>query len=286
MCQLYDQDCESDQQSSRDSGDGDCSQAGLSFIGISFSVNTANGNPGSYHLCDQFPMENIIDRDYDYVMSMDEDGWLVGGGYKSFDYSGKMPYIDSSHAELFRIGSLDPEYGGTTIGQVYEAMDSLSFPPFSIFPEYVKGGGGGHSEDDNNSGVPSGDITLVVSIVETYEDNDSYSEYEAFLNDLFNAMDSVGGGLCMDDHDTDPHVSMARGVKFKSSNHQQQYFYKANLEVSVWQAMYPKGVVIGSNGYASFPPDSGSRNKMYVGYGNLYFFFDRANITKAFEPNR
>jgi hypothetical protein len=25
------------------------------------------------------------------VMSMDEDGWLVGGGYKSFDYSGKMP---------------------------------------------------------------------------------------------------------------------------------------------------------------------------------------------------
>jgi hypothetical protein len=26
-------------------------------------------------------------------MSMDEDGWLVGGGYKSFDYSGKMPYV-------------------------------------------------------------------------------------------------------------------------------------------------------------------------------------------------
>jgi hypothetical protein len=24
---------------------------------------------------------------------MDEDGWLVGGGYKTFDYSGKMPYV-------------------------------------------------------------------------------------------------------------------------------------------------------------------------------------------------
>lgn len=197
-----------------------------------------------------------------------------------------MPYIDSSHTELLRIGSLDPDFGGTTIEQVYEAMDSLSFPPFAIYPEFVKGGGGGHSGDDGDSSVPSGDVTLIVSVVDTYEDGDSYSSYEDFLDNLFDAMDGVGGGPCMDDHDTDPHVSMARGVKFKSSYHQQQYFYKANLEVSVWQAMYPKGVVIGSNSYASFPPDSGSRNKMYVGYGNLYFFFDRANITKAFEPNR
>lgn len=91
MCALYGNDCESGEQPSHDSGDEDCSQAGLSFIGVSFSVNTAMGNPYSYQLCDQFPMENLIDRNYDYVMSMDEDGWLVGGGYKSFDYSGKMP---------------------------------------------------------------------------------------------------------------------------------------------------------------------------------------------------
>ena len=91
MCSLYGQDCESGETPSHDSGDEKCEQDGLSFIGISFSVNTANGNPYSYQLCDQFPMENIIDRNYNYVMSMDEDGWLVGGGYKSFDYSGKMP---------------------------------------------------------------------------------------------------------------------------------------------------------------------------------------------------
>jgi hypothetical protein len=91
LCALYGHDCESGQTPSHDSGDDGCEQDGLSFIGISFSVNTASGNPYSYQLCDQFPMENIIDRDYDYVMSMDEDGWLVGGGYKTFDYSGKMP---------------------------------------------------------------------------------------------------------------------------------------------------------------------------------------------------
>lgn len=91
LCAYYGNDCESGETPSHDSGDDDCSQEGLSFIGISFSVNTATGNPYSYQLCDQFPMENIIDRDYEYVMSMDEDGWLVGGGYKQFDYSGKMP---------------------------------------------------------------------------------------------------------------------------------------------------------------------------------------------------
>lgn len=111
LCYKYGENCLTGSTPSHDSGDGDCVMAGLSFIGISFSVNTASGNPYSYQLCDQFPMENIIDRDYDYVMSMDEDGWLVGGGYKSFDYSGKMPYIDSSHTELLRIGSLDPEFG-------------------------------------------------------------------------------------------------------------------------------------------------------------------------------
>jgi hypothetical protein len=285
LCDLYGANCNQGGGGGSGDGGGDCSMKGLSFIGISFSVNTANGNPYSYQLCDQFPMENIIDRDYNYVMSMDEDGWLVGGGYKTFDYSGKMPYIDSSHTELLRIGSMDPDKGGTSISQVYEAMESVAFSPFSIFPEYLKGGGGHHSNDGGDDETPSGDVTLIVSIVETYQDNDNYSDYDTFLDNLFSAMSAVNGGPCMDDHDTDPHVSMARGVKFKSSYHLTDYMYNANLEVAVWQAMYPNGVVIGSNGYASFPPGRGG-SKTYVGYGNLYFFFDRANITKSFAPQR
>mmetsp|Transcript_17778 Transcript_17778/g.26312 ORF Transcript_17778/g.26312 Transcript_17778/m.26312 type:complete len:934 (-) Transcript_17778:172-2973(-) len=288
MCATYGQDCESGETPSHDSGDEDCSHDGLSFIGISFSVNTANGNPYSYQLCDQFPVENIIDRNYDYIMSMDEDGWLVGGGYKTFDYSGKMPYIDSSHTEVVRIGNMDPNSGGTSIDQVYSAMESITFAPFSIFPEYLKAGGGHHSGDNDDDGegeAPSSDVTLVVSIVDTYEDDNSYSSYETFLEDLFDALDAVGGGPCMDDDDTDPHVSMSRGVKFWSSTHATSYYYEANLEIAVWQAMYPNGVPIGSNGYAAFPPGRGG-SKVYVGYGNLYFFFDRSNITKAFMPNR
>lgn len=50
--------------------------------------------------------------------------------------------------------------------------------------------------------------------------------------------------------------------------------------------MYPNGVVIGSTESASFPPNEAHQNLQKVGYGNLYFFFDRSNITKAFPPNR
>jgi hypothetical protein len=195
-------------------------------------------------------------------------------------------YIDSSHTELLRIGNMDPSKGGTSIETVYNAMSKIDFAPFSVYPEYLKGGGGHHSGDSGqSSSVQSSDVTLIVSIVETYEDSSSYSSYEQFLDDLFDAMDALGAGPCMDDHDTDPHVSMARGVKFWSSYHKEQYQYQANLEVAVWQSMYPKGVPIGSAGYAAFPPGRGSK-KQAVGYGNLYFFFDRANITKAFAPYR
>ena len=93
-------------------------------------------------------------------------------------------------------------------------MQSVSFPPFAIFPEYVKGGGKHHSSDDNDkNSVPSGDVTLIVLVVETYENGENYSQYEKFLNDLFSAMDAVNDSPCMDDHDTDPHVSMSRGQK-------------------------------------------------------------------------
>ena len=165
-------------------------------------------------------------------------------------------------------------------------MNSITFSPIRIFPEYLKGGGGHNSGDDDGGSVPSSDVTFIVSIVEQYDDDAAYSYYEQFLDDLFSSLYYVGGGPCMDDHDTDPHVSMSRGVKYKSSEHATAYIYAANLEIAVWQAMYPYGVVIGANGYASFPPGKNSGSKQYVGYGNLYFFFDRANITQQFAPNR
>lgn len=296
LCELYGNNCGNGNNAEQadENDEEQCYQEGLSFIGVSFSVNTKYGNPYSYQLCDQFPMENLIDRSYDYVMSMDEDGWLVGGGYKQFDTSGKMPYVDSAHTELLRIGSLDSSKGGTSLSQVYSALSSTTFEPFLFYPEMVKTGGGKNNNNNGGSSTtPSYDITLALSVVEVYQDssnNDgggsSYSTYETFLYNLFLAIDNVNAGNCVDDEDTDPHVTMARGVKFKSSYSKAQYLYKVNLEVAVWQAMYPKGVVIGSSSTAKFSGSSSSRWKSVVGYGNLYFFYNRNNITKSFSPSR
>mmetsp|Transcript_64511 Transcript_64511/g.76388 ORF Transcript_64511/g.76388 Transcript_64511/m.76388 type:complete len:107 (+) Transcript_64511:299-619(+) len=90
----------------------------------------------------------------------------------------------------------------------------------------------------------------------------NYCAYKQWLDDAFNALSNVGGEPCMHDHDTDPHVSMSRGEKFKSFYHSQQYIYAANLEVAVWQAMYTYGVVIGSRKSASFPP--GRRGNVWI----------------------
>jgi hypothetical protein len=93
---------------------------------------------------------------------------------------------------------MDPSKGGTSIETVYAAMSSISFAPFSIYPEYLKGGGGHHSGDQGNSGVSGSDVTLIVSIVETYEDSSSYSSYDQFLDDLFAAQEAVRADPFMD----------------------------------------------------------------------------------------
>ena len=115
-------------------------------------------------------------------------------------------------------------------------MSSVYFAPLNIYPEYLKGGGGHHSNDNEDQGaeqVESCDVTLVASVVKEYDDNQNYSEYEYFLDQLFSALEDVNGGPCMDDHNTDPHVSMVRGLKFKSSYAQYNYMYSSNLEVAV-----------------------------------------------------
>jgi len=78
------------------------------IMGVSFmSIQTGNGI--EYNLCDQFQLENLIDRSHEYSIRTDDNGWFAGGGYKQFDTSGKMPYAESAHAELLRIGSLDAD---------------------------------------------------------------------------------------------------------------------------------------------------------------------------------
>ena len=81
-------------------------------------------------------------------------------------------------------------------------------------------------------------------------------------------MENDDAGLCTDNYDTEPHVSMSHGVKFKSTRHMSQYAYNSNLAVAFWKAMYLNGVVVGLNRYMTFPPERGGK-QAFFGSGNL-----------------
>ncbi len=122
--------------------------------------------------------------------------------------------------ELVRIGSFDTKKGGTLIDQIHRAMESTWFEPFASFPKYVKGGSGFHLGNEGNdcNRMPSADVTLAVPVVEMHSnDAGGYFTYWYFFDNLFTFLYKIGGGLCMDNNDMDPHVSMLHGIKLKSS---------------------------------------------------------------------
>lgn len=93
---------------------------GLAFIGLSLSRKSDRGHPDSITLQTAFDLNNVIDRDYEYVASTNDDGWLVGGGEPGYPKSYKLPAKDSAHIEIMRIGTYRPEWGGITEKDVVE----------------------------------------------------------------------------------------------------------------------------------------------------------------------
>ena len=55
-----------------------------------------------------FDLNAVQDREYEYIFSTNDDGWLVGGGEPGPPRSYKLPAPDSAHVELMRIGTYNP----------------------------------------------------------------------------------------------------------------------------------------------------------------------------------
>ena len=53
---------------------------GLAFIGLSLSRASILGHPGSITHQDAFDLNEVMDRDYEFIYSTDDNGWLAGGG--------------------------------------------------------------------------------------------------------------------------------------------------------------------------------------------------------------
>jgi hypothetical protein len=53
---------------------------GLAFLGLSLARNSEKGHPESATHQTAFDLNDVLDRDYKYLFSTNDDGWLVGGG--------------------------------------------------------------------------------------------------------------------------------------------------------------------------------------------------------------
>ena len=91
---------------------------GLAFLGLSLSRNSARGHSDSVTHQTAFDLNEVIDRDYEFLMSSNDDGWLVGGGEPGQPASYKLAAKDSAHVELMRIGTYRPDWGGITEEQI------------------------------------------------------------------------------------------------------------------------------------------------------------------------
>ena len=82
-----------------------CHQDGLAFLGLSLSRNTFEFQKKSHPLSvtrqTQFDLDLLQDRNYHYLVSTDDNGWLAGGG--EGDDAFKLPARDSAHVEIMRM---------------------------------------------------------------------------------------------------------------------------------------------------------------------------------------
>jgi len=87
---------------------------GLAFLGLSLTRNSPLGHPDSINHQYSFDLNDVLDREYEFLFSTNDDGWLVGGGEPGPPKSYKLAAKDSAHVEIMRIGTYRPEWGGVT----------------------------------------------------------------------------------------------------------------------------------------------------------------------------
>jgi hypothetical protein len=112
---------------------------GLAFIGLSLAQKSEHGHPDSETHQTAFDLNEVIDRDYESVVSTNDDGWLVGGGEPGLPKSYKLAAKDSAHVELMRIGTYRKEWGGLPKEEFIDVMKSgeILIPQIEVSPTDV-----------------------------------------------------------------------------------------------------------------------------------------------------
>jgi hypothetical protein len=84
-------------------------------------------------------LNQVQDREYKYIQSTNDDGWLVGGGEPGPPVSYKLAAKDTAHVEIMRIGTYCPEWGGIKAEEIISAIESgrILIPHIEVVPTAV-----------------------------------------------------------------------------------------------------------------------------------------------------
>jgi len=248
--------------------------SGLIFLGLSLSRNSLElatpagfaptSNNASVSRQTEFDFNLLQDRNYDYLCSTNDDGWLVGGGEGDGSYPGSSPSYklanpDSAHIEIVHVGNGDPSRGGLTEEEIVAIMETVEFEPIRLKPSYVR-----LNPDD----PPEYELRFQP------EDNpELYALYEDLLREFTNPTREAG----------DPfHMSITRKVIFRSADLQEAWLEQSNSIVDQWRAQHPDGVVL--------TPDPVELERGNVTPreldepGGIYLFSNRNEIRRYFPP--
>lgn len=246
---------------------------GLAFLGLSLTQHSDVGNKNSITHQTAFDLNKVLDRDYEFIFSTNDDGWLVGGGEPGPPQTYKLAAKDSSHVEIMRIGTYRPEWGGVAEKDIIDAIESgkILIPQIEVLPTAVVA---------NPDTPPELEIRFDMEpSVPNFDDPDAPLPINWSLrfihNQLFKHFE-FPSRFCPGAF----HSTILRKAEFRSPEHRAKYFEKCDKAIQEWRKEGPKPLNEGA-----WDVDGGRLENPGEYTSGIWLFVDRENITHYFKPN-
>ena len=267
---------------------------GLAFLGLSLARKSDQGHPYSVTHQTAFDLNKVLDRDYKYIFSTSDDGWLVGGGEPGPPASYKLPAPDSAHVEIIRLGTYRPEWGGVSQYGVIAALEAgdILIPQIEVVPTAVVANPDAPPELEIRFDMePKVPVDLATPTTTPGEDGVPQLPINWQLRFLHNQLFRrfiFPSRFCPGAF----HSTILRKAEFRSEKHKADYFAHCGKICEMWkklgvQPLIPNLKNDTSNIARVYCVDASSGQVVNDGryQSGLYLFTDRTTITHHFAPN-
>jgi hypothetical protein len=268
---------------------------GLAFVGLSLARKSEYGHPDSRTHQTSFDFNEIIDREYNFLFSTNDDGWLVGGGEPGPPKSYKLASPDSGHVEIMRIGTYKTLWGGLPQSEIVEilAAGHILIPQMEVCPTEII---------TNKDSPPELEMRFDMILNPAEPDDLPFNWQLRFVhNQLFKKFE-FPSRFCPGAF----HSTIVRKVEFRSERHRKVYFSKCSASVEAWVLRGPRPLIPASDEdksnntdrdikvcFTKAPDipnltavDTATFQKKQQKYqSGIYLFTDRKTVTHRFLPN-